>query len=149
MAWWLWLLDGVGAVLLLVVLAGLGLVVRRRLLERRGGTFELSVRDGRQPDGRGWALGVGRYRDHSLEWFRIFSPLPRPRQVWRRDDLDLVGQREPQGLERHALYADHVVIVCRTADGEVEMALDPSSLTGLSSWLEAGPPGARGAGAGG
>lgn len=144
MTWWLWLLDAIGAVLLLVLLVGVGLVVRRRLLERRGGTFELGVRD----DG-GWVLGLGRYRADSLEWFRIFSPSPSPSRVWQRRDLVLLEQRLRGADERHMLYADHVVIRCATRDGELELALAADSLTGLSSWLEAGPPGSRGAGAGG
>ena len=84
---WQWLLDSAGVVLLLVLLFGLLLVVRRRVLSRHGGTFELSVRERGRPTGRGWVLGMGRYREDSLEWFRIFSPLPRPRRSWRRNDL--------------------------------------------------------------
>ncbi len=147
MAWWLWLLDAVGAVLLLVVLAGFALVVRRRVLERGGGTFELSVRE--LDDDSGWVLGLGRYREDSLEWFRIFSPRPSPTRVWRRSQLALQDQRIPDLDERHVLFADHVVIRCQTPTGGLDLALAPDSLTGLSSWLEAGPPGSQGVGAGG
>ena len=140
---WQWLLDSAGAVLLLVILFGVTLVVRRRVLSRHGGTFELSVRDVHQPKGRGWVLGMGRYREDSLEWFRIFSPLPVPKRTWRRNDLTFVSQREPRRAEEYALYAGHVVVVCSTPRGEVELAMSPSSLTGLQSWLEAGPPGSR------
>jgi hypothetical protein len=140
---WQWLLDSAGAVLLLVVLFGVTLVVRRRVLSRHGGTFELSVRDAHQPKGRGWVLGLGRYREDSLEWYRIFSPLPVPKRTWRRNDLTFVSQREPGRAEEYALYAGHVVVVCSTPRGEVELAMSPSSLTGLQSWLEAGPPGSR------
>ena len=86
---------------------------------------------------------MGRYREDSLEWFRIFSPLPGPRRAWRRNDLAVLSQREPEGAEEYALYAGHVVVVCRTPRGEAELAMSPSSLTGLQSWLEAGPPGSR------
>ena len=143
MAWWLWLLDSFGVLLLLLLVFGVVLVVRRRFLARNGGTFELSVRDPSNPEGKGWALGLGRYRDDSLEWFRIFSPLPRPRQTWRRNDLALVTQREADDQEVYALYSGHVVVVCSTPAGATELALSPSSLTGLQSWLEAGPPGSR------
>jgi hypothetical protein len=138
---WQWLLDSAGAVLLVVLLFGLLLVVRRRVLARKGGTFELSVRENPHVDGRGWVLGMGRYREDSLEWFRIFSPLPTPRRAWRRNDLAVVSQRDPEGAEEFSLYAGHVVVVCRTPRGEAELAMSPSSLTGLQSWLEAGPPG--------
>jgi hypothetical protein len=143
MAVWQWLLDSAGAVLLLIVLFGLLLVLRRRLLSRHGGTFELSFREGERAEGRGWVLGMGRYREDSLEWFRIFSPLPVPKRAWRRNDLAVLSQRAPEGAEEFALYAGHVVVRCRTPRGDAELAMSPSSLTGLQSWLEAGPPGSR------
>ena len=90
---WQWLLDSAGVVLLVVILFGVVLVVRRRVLSRHGGTFELSVRDANQPSGRGWVLGLGRYREDSLEWYRIFSPMPLPKRTWRRNDLTFVSQR--------------------------------------------------------
>lgn len=167
MPWWLWLLDLVGLLLLLVVLGGVLLVLRRRWLERRGGTFELSVRrlDRSGPTGP-WVLGVGRYRDDSLEWFRIFSLSLSPTRTWRRSHLRIIDSREPEEQERHALYAGHVVVRCASGPegtgaagatlgpddlpgADLELALAPSALTGLSSWLEAGPPGSGGAGAGG
>lgn len=143
MSVWQWLLDAAGAVLLLLLCFGLTLVVRRRLLSRRGGTFELSVRiRGNQPEvGRGWVLGLGRYRDDRLEWFRIFSPSPRPRRAWKRSQLEILGQREPSGQEAFALYGGHLVVECRTPEGRVELAMSSSALTGFSSWLESGPPG--------
>jgi len=142
MSAWQWLLDSAGAVLLLVLGYGLLLVVRRRVLSRNGGTFELSVRVRSSQAGRGWVLGLGRYRDERLEWFRIFSPSPWPRRTWERSDLRITGQREPSGQEAFALYGGHLVVECGTPHGPVELAMSPSALTGLSSWLEAGPPGA-------
>jgi hypothetical protein len=145
MSAWQWLLDSAGVVLLLVICYGLLLVVRRRVLSRHGGTFELSVRiagRGSQSEaGRGWVLGLGRYREERLEWFRIFSPSPRPRRTWQRSVLEISGQREPTGAEAFALYGGHVVVECRTPRGQVELAMSPSALTGFSSWLESGPPG--------
>lgn len=140
---WQWLLDAAGVVLLLILVFGLVLVARRRLLSRHGGTFELSVREKRQAEGHGWVLGMGRYREDSLEWFRIFSPLPVPNRSWRRNDLAVLSQRQPEGAEEFSLYAGHVVVLCSTPRGEAELAMSPSSLTGLQSWLEAGPPGSR------
>ena len=141
MAAWQWLLDSAGVVLLLVVAYGLCLVLRRRVLSRHGGTFELSVRVRSAKTGRGWVLGLGRYRDDRLEWFRIFSPHPRPRRMWRRHELSIAGQREPEGAEAFALYGGHLIVVCQTPSGQVELAMSPSALTGFSSWLEAAPPG--------
>jgi hypothetical protein len=142
MSGWQLLLDSAGVVLLLVICYGLLLVVRRRVLSRGGGTFELSVRVRPSEAGRGWVLGLGRYRDERLEWFRIFSPSPRPRRSWRRSQLEIISQRKPSGPESFALYGGHLVIECRTPGGHVELAMSPSALTGFSSWLESGPPGA-------
>ena len=140
---WQWLLDSAGAVLLVIVLFGLLLVVRRRVLSRHGGTFELSVRDAGQPDGRGWVLGLGRYREDSLDWYRIFSPLPVPKRSWRRNDLTFLSQREPRGLRGVRPLRRARGRGVHDPTGEVELAMSPSSLTGLQSWLEAGPPGSR------
>ncbi len=141
MAFWQWALDAAGLLLLLVVLYGVALVVRRRSLCRHGGTFELSYRVRSERAGRGWLLGLGRYSGETLEWFRIFSLSPRPKRTWPRSFLHYGGRRPSEGVEQLSLYPDHVVIFCETPDGEVELAMGPSSLMGFQSWLEAGPPG--------
>ena len=125
--------------LLLVLLYGVALIVRRRVLSRNGGTFELSHRVRPARAGRGWLLGLGRYSGEELEWFRIFSLSPRPKRVWQRSTLRSSGRREPEGVEQMSLYPDHVVIRCTTPTGEVELAMSPSSLMGFQSWLEVGP----------
>lgn len=139
---WQWLLDVALAAIALAVLYALGLVLRRRALARHGGTFELGLRVRSTRHGRGWLLGIGRYSEDTLEWFRVFSLSPRPRSVWQRDALVYEGRREPEGAEQVSLYADHVVVRCATPDGLLELAMAPSSLMGFQSWLEAGPPGA-------
>lgn len=138
---WQWLLDAALLLLLLPLVFGLALIVRRRLLSRDGGTFELSHRLRMTRPGRGWVIGLGRYRGETLEWFRVFSLSPRPKRVWRRDTLSYTARREPVGAERMSLYPDHVVVQCHTPRGELELAMSASSLTGLQAWLEAAPPG--------
>lgn len=138
---WQLLLDGAGALLVLVLLYGVALVVRRRLLSRHGGTFELSLRVRPEKAGRGWLLGLGRYSGDSLQWFRIFSLSPRPKRVWCRDALSYTGRREPAGAERMSLYPEHTVVRCRFGDTDLELAMAPSSLMGFQAWLEAAPPG--------
>jgi len=140
-AWWEWLLDVSGVVLLLVVAYGIGLVVRRRVIARHGGTFELSHRLHTGTADRGWVLGMGRYSGERLEWFRIFTLSPRPKRVWLREQLSYDGRREPIGAEHASLYPDHLVIRCASPSGPVELAMSPASLTGFQSWLEAKPPG--------
>jgi len=140
---WQWVAEAIVAVLVIVLLVGVGLVVRRRLLARHGGTFELSHRVRTQRPERGWVLGIGRYSGDELEWFRIFSLSPRPRSTWHRRSMSYLGRRDPEGDEQVSLYAEHVVVRCQTADGLVELAMSQPSLTGFQSWLEAGPPGAE------
>ena len=57
------LLDAAGIVLGIVLLYGIALIVRRRVLARHGGTFELSHRVRTAKAGRGWVLGLGRYTE--------------------------------------------------------------------------------------
>lgn len=139
---WQWLLESAGVLLLLPLLYGLALIIRRRVLSRNGGTFELSHRLHTERPGRGWLLGLGRYSGENLEWFRIFSLSPRPRKVWTRATMTYSGRRNPEGNEEISLYAGHVVVSCSTPEGPCELAMDEPSLTGFQSWLEAGPPGA-------
>ena len=138
---WQWLLDVAGVVLGIVLLYGIALIVRRRVLARHGGTFELSHRVRTDKPGRGWVLGLGRYSGETLEWFRVFSLSPRPKRSWQRETLSFDGRREALGAEQMSLYPDHQVIHCQTADGEVELAMSAGSITGFQSWLEARPPG--------
>jgi hypothetical protein len=140
---WEWLLESAAGVLLLVLVLGVALIIRRRWLSRHGGTFELSYRARVSQPGRGWLLGLGRYRGDRLEWFRIFSLSPRPKMVWQRSTLNYVERRDPEGVEQLSLYPGHVVIRCETPAGDVELALGSSSLMGFQSWLEAAPPGAH------
>ena len=142
MPFWQWLLDVAGVTLVVVLLYGIALIVRRRILARHGGTFELSHRARTDKAGRGWVLGLGRYTAESLEWFRIFSLNPRPKYVWSRADLTYVGRRDAGGVEQLSLYPDHVVIRCTSRDGEVELALSQEALMGFQAWLEASPPSA-------
>lgn len=138
---WQWLLDAALLLLLLPLVFGLALIVRRRLLSRDGGTFELSHRLRMTRPGRGWVIGLGRYRGETLEWFRVFSLSPRPKRVWTRSELTYAGRREPTEGESASLYADHLIAACTTPDGPLELAMSVSSLTGFQSWLESGPPG--------
>jgi Protein of unknown function (DUF2550) len=146
---WQWIVDSIGAVLLLLLLYGIVLVVRRRLVARNGGTFELSYRPvrggshGRDESGRGWVLGMGRYSGDRLEFFRIFSVAPWPSVVLARSELSYVGQRRPAPAEAHSLFAGHVVVEFAGATGRLELAMAPDALTGLLAWLEAAPPGRR------
>jgi hypothetical protein len=138
---WEWLLKAAGLLVVLVIGYGAALVVRRHVLSRHGGTFELSHRVRPAGPGRGWLLGLGRYSGDELEWFRIFTLSPRAKRRWQRGLLAYDARREPESAEQHVLYPGHVVIRCESPDGVVELAMSTASLTGFQAWLEAGPPG--------
>ena len=128
--------------MLLLVLLLLAVAVRRRLLQRGGGTIELSWRLRPSPHGRGWALGVGRFEGDALQWYRVFSLAPGPRRTLSRTGLSVDRRRTPAGGEALALLQGAVVMECRTPQGPVELAMDPGAVTGFLAWLEASPPGA-------
>lgn len=135
-------LDAVGFLALVIGLALLTLIMRRRVLCRGGGTVELSLRLKGGDEGRGWVLGLGRFDGDELKWYRVFSLAMRPRRTLTRRNLSVVTQREPHKVERRALLADAVVMQCRSSTGLVELAMGPSATTGFLAWLEATPPGA-------
>ncbi|MER5476074.1 DUF2550 domain-containing protein [Streptomyces sp. NPDC002734] len=137
----------------LVVLAGVGLFafgMRRRLIQRSGGTFDCSLRweapapaQGGDGDGKGWAYGVARYSGDSIAWYRVFSYSPRPRRMLERSAIEVVGRRLPEGEEELALLLNAVVLVCVHRGTRLELAMTDDALTGFLAWLEAAPPGQR------
>ncbi|WP_225850338.1 DUF2550 domain-containing protein [Streptomyces sp. HPF1205] len=141
-----------------IVAAGLlGLFLfglRRRLIQRSGGTFDCSLRPappegadlaagGGVPSGKGWVYGVARYSSDRVEWFRVFSYAFRPRRVLERPAIEVLGRRAPQGSEELALLSDAVVLTCAHRGTRLELAMSDDALTGFLAWLEAAPPGQR------
>lgn len=140
--WW-WVADSLAFVVALLVLLVVGVLVRRRVLTRSGGTFEMSVNSSDQAQAKGWMLGLAVYRDTELEWYRTFSLSMRPRYRFTRGDVLIDGRREPLGHEVHALHAGHLIVGTRNASGVQQFAMSANALTGLLSWLESSPPGQR------
>ncbi|MFR9725003.1 DUF2550 domain-containing protein [Streptomyces sp. MS19] len=140
------LLVSVGAVLVLAVLGLFGFGLRRRLIQRSGGTFDCSARFAARaglPAGKGWRYGVARYNGDHIEWFRVFSYAPRPRRTLERDRIQVRERRRPEGEEELALLPGAVVLSCRHDDWDIELAMSEDALTGFLAWLEAAPPGQR------
>ncbi len=129
-------------VLLLIPVVFLG--VRRRWLSRQGGLFDCSLRLHTKTPGTGWVLGVARYSGDNLEWFRAFSIALRPRLIFARSQAQAGPQRDPDPIESVLLYDEQRILRLELADGQSwELAMSVASLTGLLSWLESAPPGAR------
>lgn len=109
--------------------------VRRFQLRRALGTVDASLRS----PGNQWQLGVCRYQDADLEWFRLMSLSPRPRCRFRRSSLVLVGRRQPTESERTKVAPDVIIVTLSYHGREMLMAMKFDAYAGLSSWLEAGP----------
>ncbi len=138
-----WLLA---AVLVILILAAVGIAARRFALERGGGTVECGLRKGDRP----WRLGLASYQSEELYWFSMFRVSMRPEEAFPRRELTLVSRRRPSDVEAASLGPGMIVVECQLGDGgareqgsRVELALADSALTGLLSWLEAGPPGSH------
>ena len=134
-------LDGLGVLVVLALLAVGLLVLRRRYISRQGGTFDCSMRLREATQGQGWVLGIGRYSGECLEWYRVFSLATRPRRELSRRSLQVVDRRDPRGPEAFALLAGAVVVRCKDGNGPVELAMSSDTLTGFLAWLESSPPG--------
>ncbi|GAB4099727.1 DUF2550 domain-containing protein [Sinomonas halotolerans] len=119
--------------LLAVMLCVLG--VRRMVLRRTLGTVDASISMADGP----WRLGVCRYQDTELEWFRLFSLSPVPRHRFTRSSLELLGRRSPTESERAKVQADTVIVELEHRGEKVRFAMGFHAYAGLASWLEAGP----------
>ncbi len=143
---WVGVVQILGFSVLLIALSLILLALRQRWLNRMGGNFECSLRLRVTTPGAGWVLGVCRYSEGILEWFRFFSYSPKPRLVFARSELRVLETRDPDPIEAVALSSDQTVVrvaVPGQPDQFWELAMSAESLTGLLSWLEAAPPGIR------
>lgn len=135
--------EVIGLVLVLLCALLILLVVRRRLLDRVGGTVDVSwrrQRKGHSPAGTlGWSFGVARYESDRLLWFKTFSLSPRPRHVVFRSALVLGSRRRPHGAETVAVVADATIVECGHDDDMFELAVPSVALPGLLAWVEAAP----------
>lgn len=137
------LVDGTGVVIGLVVVAVLALVARRRLLARRGATFDCSVRfrAAAGPSPTTWTWGVACYAGERVDWYRALSYSLRPRLSFARAALHVRQRRRLRPGEAVALRPAGIVVTCEIDGQPVELAISEEALTGLLAWLEAAPPG--------
>lgn len=95
------------------------------------------------PAGRGWQLGIARYRGDEFAWFRILNLRSGPQRILLREDLEIAERRSPTGVEIDNVPPGSTILRCRGSAGEVEIAMTQDALTGFLSWLESAPPGRR------
>ncbi|MGJ3509134.1 DUF2550 domain-containing protein [Enemella sp. A6] len=141
MEWFGVVLIGVFVALIVIATPLVWLFARRRWLSRSGGLFDCAVRSVDAAASPDWVLAAARYSGEDLEIFRIFSLSFRPKWQFRRRLIEIVGQREPDATEAVVLFEGQHIARLQIEGQEWDIALDPQSLTGLMSWLEAAPPG--------
>ena len=66
--------------------------VRRFNLRRALGTVDASI----CMAGNSWQMGVCRYQDNDLEWFRLLSLSVRPKHKFKRHSLELLAAANPR-----------------------------------------------------
>ena len=93
------------------MLAIVVIAVRRSALARSG-AIDVCWRRDLSPDGRGWVLGQGRFRDNEFLMYRSFSPLPGAARTLHRESLKLGERRPPVGTEPDLLPVDAVIVRC-------------------------------------
>lgn len=141
MPWWLWLVDFLAIMAVLGIVAIAVVIARRRWIARDGGAFDLSVNIHAGGQAHGWLLGVGVYRETTVDWYRTFSLSWRPKYRLPRGELVVEGRREPSVAESYALHHGHVISTCTGPVPVVQIAMTPQSLTAFLAWLESSPPG--------
>jgi len=136
-----------GSLVLLLVLGLFLFGLRRRVIQRSGGTFDCNLRwnvpEEADTSGKGWGYGIARYNGDRIEWFRVFSYALRPRRVLERSAIEVAGRRTPGSEEELALLSDSVILACVHRGTRLELAMTEDALTGFLAWLEAAPPGQR------
>jgi hypothetical protein len=122
-------------IFLLVLISLCLLGVRRFQLRRALGTVDASICS---PSHR-WQMGVCRYQESELEWFRLLSLSPLPHLRMTRSSIVLVGRRQPTEAEVTRVPPDVVIVTLEYHGEQVLLAMKFGAYAGLSSWLEAGP----------
>ena len=75
--------------------------LRRFNLRRALGTVDASICTA----GNSWQMGVCRYQDNDLEWFRLLSLSVRAKHKFKRSSLELLGR--DRSLRRLRAGAEH------------------------------------------
>jgi hypothetical protein len=148
MSGWLGVFDLFAVILVVLLALLLGyvtyLVVRRRVLRRRGASIEMSINRSGEPTARGWVLGLGIYGVDEIEWYRTFSMSWLPHHRLQRREVNVVGTRTPDLDESYVLGEAHSIVELHTSTPVRQVAMGTASVTAFLAWLEASPPGRRG-----
>lgn len=129
-----------GVLLAVGVMAFVLHLSRVRALTGRVGSFPSSIR---AVDSSRWRPGVTHYAVDRLEWYRLFSVSPRPRYSWPRNEFRILSRTPLVNDGSWRERGDLCEIECDVAGRRFVLVLSVNAYEGLSSWLEAAPPGLR------
>lgn len=125
-------------VLLGAALAFFALLFLRRRTIGRGRLLTLcGVRYPQRPR---WRMGLLGFATDQLEWFPLSGLTVRPKYRWLRVDFELGAPRRPESTTRLEGLEEPVVVPCRQAETDFDLAMPDAAYTALRSWVEAGPP---------
>jgi hypothetical protein len=134
-------ITGYIGLILIAMAITLAVYAARRFRLLREGGVHVALRHRTDDTGRGWQLGVGRYRGDEFIWYRVLSIRSGPDRIIPRIGLQVSDRRAPSPPESYAMPADAIVLRCRGESGDLELAMASDALTGFLSWLESSPPG--------
>lgn len=126
---------------LIVLICGIA-VARARTLTGRVGSFYCALRPVGAPV-TAWHSGIAHYCVDRIDWYRLISLSPRPARSWPRDDLQLL-ENAPMQRGDGIVGGPNVRLRCRSNDEEFDVAVSSGAFSGITSWLEAAPPGRHG-----
>ena len=138
-----------GLVVALVVVGLFVFGLRRRLIQRSGGTFDCSLRwdvpgESPTPSGKGWVLRrrpLQRRPDRVVPRLLVRPPpAPRPGALGDRGGRP---RRTPRARRSWRCSPTRSCSACLHRGTRLELAMSEDALTGFLAWLEAAPPGQR------
>lgn len=128
-----------GLALLTVALLAVLLLIRRRALAHRVGSFICVWSPPDMPVAG--VPGIAQYATGRLVWWRVVSLSVRPTRVWLRDELTLLSRGESGEVDHWG--RPMVQVRCQHRDDTFCLTMSESAHSGLVSWLEARPRRAR------
>ena len=141
--WWSMTLTLFVLVVVALLLPVILLALRRRWLAASGWVVDCALRFKDATPSSGWMVGVARFHDEDLEWYRVFSFDVRPRVLIRRGESVTSPTRLPTQSEASVLYGEQRIVDIKTGGSgpSVSLAMSPEDMMAFLSWSEASAPG--------
>ncbi|WP_041452041.1 DUF2550 domain-containing protein [Hoyosella subflava] len=127
-------------IILLVLLAAFTAVFLIRIVELRSGGTSAVVRVLPSPKSEGWRHGVIRYRDESLDFYRLSRLIPGPSVRLNRQTAEIESRRRPDGGELDLMDSSVTIVGVQAGGTHYEFGFERGALTAFLAWIESRPP---------